>query len=253
MVSLTFWSVLVSRNPTSGVPTPVSHAERSLQKSPGRAAPAASPSRALSDAQLVLAARDGAQWASEALYTRHAPMVLGLAHRLLGRADEVDDLVQDAFVAAFENLPRLRDPQAFASWVGGITVRTARKTIRRKRLRRKFGLERHHPLDTEELVSSQAPPDVGAELRAIYAMLETLDPDVRVALVLRRVEGLKLTEIASFMGISLATTKRRLNAGETALAARLSSPHSRIAGRRATDRKGTGRRTQDNQYGRGPE
>lgn len=170
-----------------------------------------------SDADLVRAAREGDRVAQDALYRRHARMVLGLAHRVLARDDEVDDVVQDAFVAAFSGLRKLSDPQSFAKWLGSITVRTARSRIRRRQIRRRLGLVRGEPVDADRMVSPEAPPDVAAELRALYGMLERLEPDVRIALVLRRVEGMTLPEIAEHMGLSLATVKRKIQAGDVLL------------------------------------
>ncbi|MEZ4249149.1 MAG: sigma-70 family RNA polymerase sigma factor [Polyangiales bacterium] len=153
-------------------------------------------------------------------YRRHVRMVTGLAHRLLG-GNEVDDLVQDAFVAAFERLEDLRNPQAFAKWIGMIVVHTARKRIRRRRLKRRFFLERSPEAILDARVSSDAPPDVATELRALYGLLESLPADVRIALVLRRVEGMTVPEIAESMSLSPATVKRRLQDGEVLLNARL--------------------------------
>ena len=74
-----------------------------------------------------MAARAGEKWAQEALFRRHARMVNGLAFRLLGRDQDVDDLVQDSFLSALRSLDRLAEPQAFASWLGSIVVRSAHK------------------------------------------------------------------------------------------------------------------------------
>lgn len=148
-------------------------------------------------------------------------MVNGLAYRILGRPDEVDDLVQDSFVQALSSLDRLQKPSAFSSWMGSIVVRTAHKRLRRRGLRTRLGLERDKPIDVDVLVSRTAPPDVAAELRAVYGILGRLPAEERVALVLRRVEGMKLTEVAETMDLSLATVKRRLAKAEEALAAAL--------------------------------
>src|SRR5437870_412973 len=77
-----------------------------------------------SDAALVMSARAGEAWASEALFRRHASMVNGLAYRLLGRDPEVDDVVQESFAQALGALDALKEPQAFASWMASIVVRT---------------------------------------------------------------------------------------------------------------------------------
>lgn len=172
-----------------------------------------------SDAALVLAARAGEAWAQEALFRRHAPMVNGLAYRLMGRDADVDDLVQESFVQAFGGLHRLEDPQSFAKWLGSIVVRTASKVLRRRRLLSRLGLRRStEPVDVDTVAARVAGPDVAAELRRTYERLERLPVDQRVALVLRRVEGMALDEVAAAMGVSLATAKRRIAAAEAALA-----------------------------------
>jgi RNA polymerase sigma-70 factor (ECF subfamily) len=170
----------------------------------------------------VVAARAGEAWACEALYRRHVGTVHGLACRLLGRDRDVDDLLQDSFISALSSLDRLADPNAFRSWVCGIVVRKTYKLIRRRRLLASLGLGgREAPVEVDQLLARSTPPDVAAELRAVYRILESLPADVRTILVLRRVEGCGLEEIAELVGLSLATVKRRLVKGEEMLNAAL--------------------------------
>jgi RNA polymerase sigma-70 factor (ECF subfamily) len=177
------------------------------------------PSGALpSDAALVLAAREGEAWASEALVRRHARRANGLALRLLGRDSDVDDLVQESFASAFAALPRLEDPQAFGAWLSGILIRTAAKVIRRRRLLARLGLGRASlAIDLDAIVAPTVPQDDAIELRRLYTVAQSLPASVRVPLLLRRVEGLGLEEITQLTGVSLATVKRRVAAGEELL------------------------------------
>jgi RNA polymerase sigma-70 factor (ECF subfamily) len=167
---------------------------------------------------VVVAARAGEDWAREALFRRHAHMVAGMAFRLLGRDEDVDDLVQDSFVEALRSLDRLQAPQAFASWLASIVVRTSSKVIRRRRLLTRLGLRRNSPVEVDAVVSHSAPPDVATELRALYGRIESLPARERVVIVLRRVEGLGIDEIAKLVGASPATVKRRIADGEQRLA-----------------------------------
>lgn len=144
-------------------------------------------------------------------------MVLGLSQRILASRDEADDLAQDVFIHAFTRLDSLENPQAFSAWIASMTVRMASKRLRRRRLLMRLGLWRNEPIDLDQTVSRTAPADIAAELRVVYGMLERLSPEERVALLLRRVEGLELAEIAEQMGLSLATVKRRLSAAEARL------------------------------------
>lgn len=179
------------------------------------------------DATLVTASRAGEAWAREALWGRYASVVIGLSHRLLGRDDEADDLAQEAFVQALISLDALDDPQAFASWLKTIVVRTAHKLVRRRMLLRRLGLGRQRePLDATNIVSEDAPPDVRAELHAVYTLIEALPARERIALVLRRVEGMSHEEVAAALDVSLSTAKRLAASSDAALEAALQSPRS---------------------------
>ena len=180
--------------------------------------PAPPSAKVLSDAALVQAARSGESWAQTALFQRHVRAVIGLAHRLVPHPAEVDDLVQDTFVHALNRLDSLKNPQAFASWIYSIVVRTASKRLRRQRLLVKLGLRTATPIDLDQVISKQASPEVASELALVYGMLESLPAEQRIALVLRRVEELELAEIAERMGLSVTTVKRRLAAAEAGLA-----------------------------------
>jgi RNA polymerase sigma-70 factor (ECF subfamily) len=177
------------------------------------------PGSEATDAALVAAAAAGDLAAKQALFQRHAPMVNRLARRLLGPGVDANDLVQDAFVEALLGIDRLKNGQAFEAWLCAIVVRTANKLRRRRRLLERFGLLRRQPVEMDAFCSPTAPPDVAAELRAIYALLGTLPAEVHLALVLRRVEGLSIEQIAEQMRLSTSTVKRRLTAAERRLVA----------------------------------
>ncbi len=181
-----------------------------------------------SDAALVLAARAGEDWAREALFRRYARQGLGLAYRLIGNDSEIEDVVQDCFVQALASLPGLKDPSMFSSWFSSIVVRTTHKILRRRSIASRLGLRgAERALDVDALVAPTAPPDVAAELRAVYRIVTSLPPRQRVALVLRRVEGLSQEEVASHMGVSIATAKRFLARAEDELALAMSEGKAR--------------------------
>ena len=83
---------------------------------------------------LVARAREGDREAQQELFFRHVSLVTGLIARLRPSRHDLDDLVQDTFIAAFQSIGRLSDPEAFAPWVGAIAVRTTLKHLRRHRL-----------------------------------------------------------------------------------------------------------------------
>jgi RNA polymerase sigma-70 factor (ECF subfamily) len=85
----------------------------------------------IGDGDLVRLARDGDAAAFRLLVERHRPMARARAARLCPQPDDADDAVQDAFLQAFLALDRLRDPDRFAGWLGGIVANVCRAQRRR--------------------------------------------------------------------------------------------------------------------------
>lgn len=166
------------------------------------------------DAALVIQAQRGAGAALEMLFRRHAPRVRALALALMGKDADLDDLVQDSFTQALQSLDKLKVPAAFASWLSAIVVGTAHKVFRRRHLLARLGLLNRDPTDLDELAARTVSPEIAAELKAAYAAVERLHAESRTAFLLRRVEGLRLEEIATHLNVSLSTVKRRLGAAE---------------------------------------
>lgn len=176
--------------------------------------------RALSiaDADLVARVREGDRWAEDALYRRYARPIAGLVARLLGSSQDVEDVVHDAFVSAFEQIERLREPEKFRAWLGRIAVIKVRRTLRRRRLRRSLGLlPMNDDTALERLASKTVSPDVRADLAVVDGILRRLPATVRIAWMLRYVEGHQVDEVADLCACSLATAKRRIAAGQKAM------------------------------------
>ncbi|HEX3694134.1 MAG TPA: sigma-70 family RNA polymerase sigma factor [Polyangia bacterium] len=155
-------------------------------------------------------AQQGGVKAQEALVRKYGAMVNRLAFRLLGGSEDLDDLVQESFLQAFRSLKRLDKPEAFRGWLSEIVVRTAHNLIRRRRLMSRIGLRTTRPIDVDGLITPNTPLESMLTLTSIYRTLERLPAKVRIALVLRRVEGRQLEEVAELMGASLASVKRWL-------------------------------------------
>jgi RNA polymerase sigma-70 factor, ECF subfamily len=169
------------------------------------------PTGGLEDAQLVALAREQDRAAFEVLYRRHAAFAMNLAVRIQGGSGDVEDVVHDAFLRAHARLGELRDPEAFRSWLGAIVVRLVRTRLRRRRLLRAVGIASPEPVDLDAVASTEAGPELRAQLAQIYALLHTVAPDDRIAWTLRHVENHRLEAVAGLCGCSLATAKRRIH------------------------------------------
>jgi RNA polymerase sigma-70 factor (ECF subfamily) len=144
----------------------------------------------------------------ETLYRQYARHVASIAFRLLGRDAEVDDLVQDVFVEALRGLSRVRAPDAIKGWLSIVTVRMARKRLRMRRVRGFLGLE--HATGYDDVADASASPEERTFLRQLYAALDRVPVEARLAWTLRVLEERELDEVARLCGCSLATVKRRV-------------------------------------------
>lgn len=151
----------------------------------------------------------------DAVFRRFAPYVARIGARILGRSGEVEDLVQDVFVDALRGLGALRDAEAIKPWLATVTVRHARRRLRRNRM---WSLVMApEPIDDARLLDASASAEERAQVVAIYRALDGVSADARVAWVLSSVEGLSLEEVAAAGGFSRATAHRRIQEAQRAV------------------------------------
>src|SRR5579862_3734773 len=82
------------------------------------------------DVELVRRARAGDAWAHEAIYRRYVQRVARVAQRLLRDPAEVDDVVQETFLIAFEKIDALAEPAALRGWLTQIAVSRVHRRFR---------------------------------------------------------------------------------------------------------------------------
>jgi len=162
---------------------------------------------ALEPHELLAGILAGDQLAQGALWDAYAPLLRGVLRRSLGPSSEVDDTLQEVFLTFFRVAQNLRDPGALRPFLIGIAMRMARGELRKRRLRRWFLLSDDGSVPE---VATGDDADAREAVRRLYAILDDLDTESRLAFVLRQIEGLELEEVATALGLSLATTKRRL-------------------------------------------
>ena len=179
------------------------------------------------DVELVSRARRAETSAFELLYRRHAAFAFNLAVRIQGSSADVEDVVHDAFLRAQERLEDLRDSAAFRPWLGSIVVRLVRTRLRRRKLLAALGLTAPEPVEIDTIAAVEADPEARALLAQVYALLQTLAADDRIAWTLRYVERHRLETVAVMMDCSLATAKRRIARAQRFLNEHFVAPFSR--------------------------
>lgn len=174
------------------------------------------------DHALVRAAGGGDVQAFERLYRRHAARVFAVLRRLCGQEARAEELLQDAFVKAWQALPGFRFESAFGTWLHRLAVNTALMDLRSRR-----GAE---ALETDdEALAWQATPDSAGHRTALGLDLEravaSLPPRARAVLVLYDIEGWKHEEIADELGMAVGSSKAQLHRARQLLRTRLGEDH----------------------------
>jgi RNA polymerase sigma-70 factor, ECF subfamily len=159
------------------------------------------------DAEILIALTDRRPVGGAALYDRYRRLVRRILLRLLGSHHDLNDLVQEAFVAVIRTIGRVTGPEALRPWITSVAVFTARDELRRRRRRRFLVFLAD---DVPDVEAPASPPEAKEALRATYRILSTLPADERIAFALRFIEGMELTEVAAACRVSLATVKRRV-------------------------------------------
>jgi RNA polymerase sigma-70 factor (ECF subfamily) len=167
-----------------------------------------------SDEELVRRITQGDRWAEEALYRRYVNLVGATALRLLRNRAEAEDVVQEAFLLAFQHLRQLRDVGALRAWLVRITVTRVKRRFRWNKLRQLFALCSFDDEGLADAASSDASSEDRTELALIDAALAQLKETQRTAWLLRHAVGCSLEEVAEACGCSLAAVKRRIAAAD---------------------------------------
>jgi RNA polymerase sigma-70 factor (ECF subfamily) len=139
----------------------------------------------------------------------------------MGHDPELQDLVHEAFASVLTSVHQVRDGQAVKGWISSVAVHTAHHAIRRRRRSRWLLFwQSDEDLPEPSSVPAHGPREA---LRRVYAALDELSTEDRIAFTLRFIEEMPLEDVASACSVSLATIKRRLARAEqrfTAIAKR---------------------------------
>jgi RNA polymerase sigma-70 factor (ECF subfamily) len=167
---------------------------------------------------LVNAARGGDVAAFEQLVKKYDRNVFRIANHITQNREDAEDVVQDAFLKAFQNLGQFQGQSKFYTWLVRIAVNEALMRLRRRRPERMVSLDEDINTGEDTIpreVADWAPnPEQlynQSELREILQKtIQGLPPSFRTVFVLRDVEGLSTEETADALGLSIPAVKSRL-------------------------------------------
>ena len=153
-------------------------------------------------------------------FRRHRGTLAAAAVRVLGRRDDVDDVLQDAFVEALRGVHNLREPSALRAWLTRVTVRAARRSCGPA-----GGGRRFVGIDDAPAAAHVADPRASAHdlalLAAVGELVAGIPAERTLPWALRTVDGEPIDDIAACCGCSATTVKRRIAEVQGLLAAAL--------------------------------
>jgi RNA polymerase sigma-70 factor (ECF subfamily) len=175
-------------------------------------------SDASDELSLVQAAKAGNIDAFEQLVRRYDRNVFRIAQHITQNHEDAEDVVQDAFLKAFQNLKSFQEQSKFYTWLVRIAVNEALMKLRRRRTGKMVSLDEDIQTEDDSVpreVADWAPnPEQlynQAELHEILdKTIQGLPPGFRTVFVLRDVEGLSTEETAEALDLSIPAVKSRL-------------------------------------------
>jgi RNA polymerase sigma-70 factor (ECF subfamily) len=177
------------------------------------------------DEALIVAARNGDYSAFERLYEKHRNTVYRFVYQSTHRPEDAEDITQEAFVRAFQNLHRFREQAKFTTWI--LRIATNLSTDRARMTSRRSTLEQQEAAGGLEWMSvgqfTNPVEDMEGDRRAalVRKAVSALPGHHRNVLIWRDFEGREYSEIAEILGCSVGGAKLRVLRARRALRDRL--------------------------------
>lgn len=167
---------------------------------------------------LVQAAKSGDLEAFSELVNRYDRNIFRIAQHITHNEEDAQDVVQDAFLKAYQNLDQFQGNSKFYTWLVRIAVNEALMKLRKRRTDRTVSLD--EDVETDEGSMPREVADWSPNPEQLYGQSELgdilkktiqgLPPGFRTVFVLRDVEGLSTEETAEMLGLSIPAVKSRL-------------------------------------------
>src|SRR5580700_6946749 len=167
-----------------------------------------------SDAELIAAVIQGDTASFEPLVRKYQPRVFATARRYARRESEVEDIVQEVFIKAFQKLSSFRGEAPFEHWLMRMTVRICYDFLRGHQRNRESSFSEISEPEEDWLERFVADPgsaaeDADAAKLLVNRVLEKLPPDARLVIQLLEIEDRSVKEIAELTGWSVPLVKVR--------------------------------------------
>jgi RNA polymerase sigma-70 factor, ECF subfamily len=166
------------------------------------------------EAEMIAAVLKGDTASFEPLVGKYSPRIFATARRYARRESEVEDIVQQVWLKAFEKLDSFRGEAPFEHWLMRVAIRTCYDSLRaHQRNREKTFSELTEPEEDwlDRFVSQPDAADENAEAarQLVERVLGLLSPSARLVITLQEIEGRSVKEISKLTGWSVPLVKVR--------------------------------------------
>jgi RNA polymerase sigma-70 factor, ECF subfamily len=173
------------------------------------------------DMELVQRCLRGDRAAFDLLVEKYYKKIYNLSYRFVGDSEEANDLAQEIFTAAYQNLKKFRGDAKFSTWLFQIATNRGKNRFKYLKRRGYFANKSQSDGDEEKEGLQRAVPDfstnpeellAGKQIQKIVQdAINDLDPDHKEIVILRDIEGFSYDEIARMLNLPEGTTKSRLH------------------------------------------
>jgi RNA polymerase sigma-70 factor, ECF subfamily len=174
--------------------------------------------------ELLIGLRRRDRLACTCLLKQFAPRLYRLSAQLMGDADEAEDVLQESFIRACDQIDSFRGESGIGSWLHRIVINTALMRLRRRQADRRAGRASvAAPDDAIDRVPDRGSAEPARQieddelLQHVERAVEHLPESLRVAFVLREIEGMSTRDAAAMLDISESALKVRLHRARLAL------------------------------------
>ncbi|MHB1036502.1 MAG: RNA polymerase sigma factor [Pirellulales bacterium] len=186
-------------------------------ESPPAALPVEPRSESREEALLIASFVAGDTAAFDRIVALHQVRVARLAYRLLGWPDEVDDVVQEVFLAAFKGLRKFRGQSKLSTWLTTIAINKCRSHGRKRLLRLNFLTRLLAAGENKPAALPERPLMDREKLGRVRQAVQTLPARYREVVVLRYLEEMSIGEISEVLALSRNAVEVRLTRGRNRL------------------------------------
>ncbi len=169
-----------------------------------------------SDEHLLQLALEGDGACFGELAERWQRRIFSFVCRYVGNVEEAQDLTQDTFAKAYQNLDRLTDPSRFSSWLYKIALNECRMRFRRRRNVSHVSLSGEDENEGIDIVDAVTPERRLADKeksQALRRAFDALPEEQRSVILMKEYQNLKFHEISEIMNVPLSTVKSRMYLG----------------------------------------